>query len=66
MVSKNATWPFMAKYLSDAFAWAENAPENDPAYLGMYIGKMEVCIDGQVIGHIYTGDELRFEPVEES
>jgi hypothetical protein len=62
-VSNEAMWPYMAKYLNDAFDWAEKAPESDPVYLGMHIGKIEVCIDGELIGHIHTGDEMRFEPV---
>lgn len=59
-------WPYMVKYLADAFEWAEKAPENKKEYLGMHIGKIEVCIEGELVGYIYTGDEMHYESVEGS
>jgi hypothetical protein len=63
-VTDNSLWPYMVKYLDAAFDWAEKAPEGAKEYLGMHIGRIEVCIEGELIGYIHTGDELHFEPVE--
>jgi len=63
-VKDNTMYPYMVRYLDDAFGWAESAPENVPEYLGMHIGRIEVCIEGELIGYIHTGDDMHFESVE--
>jgi hypothetical protein len=59
--SPEAIWPYLAKYLAEAFAWAGAAPEEQT--VGLYVDLIPVMCAGEIVGHIVTGEEMRFEPL---
>ncbi len=55
---------YIVHFLAEAMAWAKGSPEHAGAP-SMYLGKIEVICEGEVIGHLINEDpDWLFRPVE--
>lgn len=59
----NAQYAYFVDFIQKALIWAAQSPE-DSGVAHLYIDHLDVMLEGELVGRIYTGDELRFVPVK--